>query len=79
MFHLPRVLAPHSNPSFVAPQPSLVKIVALARNKKKKSMSSLRPFLKIQCTMFLVFSFQVQIQLEYPQFLYTMLKNALYS
>jgi hypothetical protein len=79
MFHLPRVLALHSNPSFVAPQPSLVKVVALTRKKEKKSMSSLRPFFKIQCTMFLVFSFQVQIQLEYPQFFYTMLKNALNS
>jgi hypothetical protein len=29
--------------------------------------------------MFLVFSFQVQIQLEHPQIFYTMLKNALYS
>jgi hypothetical protein len=68
MFHLPCVLALHSKPSFVAPQPSLVKVMALSLlEKKRKSNVLIETFLKIQCTMFLVFSFQVQIQLEDPQ------------
>jgi hypothetical protein len=39
MFHLPCVLGSHSNPSFVAPQPSLVKVVALSLLEKKEKVN----------------------------------------